>query len=152
MANITTVELDIEVPEKNLLSLKEGMLEDDWVKIKKKQQLEEEYKMKLKELEMSEEMAMLQAAANLEKVYQTQLEQFTDREKKKKILPEDLSSIVCNLAEAHSESAQVIISKGLLKQEIELTFRLDQLDYLSMQRKIDPSMSDCTVVRTKTPS
>lgn len=144
--DITTVELDVEVPERNLVSLKEGIPKDDWLRIKKKREIEEEYEKKLKELEISEQSAVLQAAANLEEVYQTQLEQFTDRGTKM-ILPEELSVIVSNLAEAHIEPTQVAMSHGLMKQEIDLTFRLDHLEYRSKQREIDPS-SQTTLVRT----
>lgn len=138
MADTATIELDVEIPERNILSLEEGIPKDDWTRMKKQQELEEEYEKKRMELETSETSAMLQVEEKLKEVYKTQLEKFTDGGPQK-IAPEELSIIVSNMAEAHIGSTQVMMSQGLLKQEVDLTFRLDQLELLSTQQKENTS-------------
>lgn len=118
----------METPEKSLLNLQEAVTEEAWLKMKKKEELEAEYEKRIKQLEVMEAEAKSLADANLEEVYRTQLADFTVGPKK--VSEEQLSSIVDTLLQAHMEDSMVAVSKSLFRQNVDLNFRLEQLELL----------------------
>ncbi len=119
----------MEAPVKDLSSLEEGVEEELWLKRQKIQDLREEYDKKIEELEKVEEGAKLHANVKLEELYKTLLMGFSDGPKP--VSQEQLSSIVDTLTKAHADTAFVALTHEMLMQNVELEFRVGQLEVLA---------------------
>lgn len=126
MLDLTSLELEVETPPQDPLSLEEGTEEDVWLKMKIKQDLGVEYDKRIKELEATGEKAKSEADANLEKA-QTQLAGLLDGP----IKLSQLSDVVAMLVKAYVESAHVSLTQAMLKHSVDMEFRMEQLEAVS---------------------
>lgn len=158
ITDLTQLEQTVETPTKDKpASLHEGVAEDMWLKLKRKQNLEADYELRLKELDAIDAEAKSQADDNLEQVYKTQLALFSDGPRR--VSPGELSDMVDALAKAHAEAAAVIVSQSLLRQNVEMDFRLQQLELFSstgqkenITTSIRSSLTDPSGVNTRSTS
>lgn len=124
--DLTSLELEVETPPQDPLSLEDGTEEDVWLKMKIKQDQEAEYDKKMKELESTGAKAKSEADANLEKVH-TQLAGLLDGP----IKLSQLSDIIAVLIKAYVESAHVSLTQAMLKHSADMEFRMEQLETAS---------------------
>ena len=156
VTDTTTLERAVETLVEDPLDLSEGIIEETWIKTKKKNDLEAEYDRRVKELEVAGTKETELADANLQHLYETLLTNFTNGPQK--VSPEDLSGIVDTLMKAHIESAQVMISQHLLKKNLDFSLKLDQLELFlppSMKARAESakkSKSPATGKKSKSPA
>ena len=127
--DLTTVEATVETPDREPPSLDEGVEEEAWLKMKKIEELKAEFEKKMEEMGLIREEAVSQAEANLRDVYKTQLGGLADGPKK--ISYQQVSDIVGALVTAHIDSSVVTLAHSLLQQNMELEFRVEQLEILA---------------------
>lgn len=128
--DLTSVVMAVETPDREPPSLEEGVEEEVWLKMKKVEELKVEFEKKIQDMEKIREQAVLQADANLGEVYSTQLADFADG-------PVKLSyqQVVDALVGAHVDSSMVTLAHSLLQQNMELEFRVEQLEVMVAPRK-----------------
>lgn len=124
--DLTTLEVPVETPVKSPPCLQDAVTEDVWLNWKKKEEMEAEYEKTLKELEETGEEAKLLADMNLKMVCETQLADISNQPVSK----ERLADIVEALLKAHMDLARVPIEQILLKQDVDMDYRLDQMEAL----------------------
>ena len=132
--DLTSLELEVETPTQDPLSLEDGTEEDAWLKMKIKQDLEAEYDKKIKELESTGAKEKSEADANLEKA-QTQLAGLLEEPIKLSQLPD----IIAMLVKAHVESTHVSLMQAILKHSVDMDFRMEQIEAALHQGDHDDS-------------
>lgn len=118
----------METPDEEPPSLEEGVEEEVWIKMKKTEELKAEYHKKIEELDKMGEQAISQADADLEEVYRAQLADFGDGPKK--VSHQQISDIVDALVKASVDSCTVTLTHSFLRQNLDLEFRIEQLEML----------------------
>lgn len=131
--DLTTLTVNVETADREPPSLEEGVEEEVWLKIKKIEELKAEFGKKMEEMEAIREQAVLQADANLGEVYEAQLADLADGPKK--LSYQQVAGIVDALVKAHVDSSMVTLAHSLLQQNMELEFRVEQLEVTVASRK-----------------
>jgi hypothetical protein len=127
--DLTTVEVTVETPVKEQLSLQEAVEEAVWLKMKRLSELKAEFGKKMEEMELIREEAVSQADARLEKVYKTLIADLAGGPHKMSL--QQVSRIVEILVKAHMDSCVVALAHSILLHNIELEFRIKRLEILA---------------------
>ena len=127
--DLTTVDLYIDAPTVDPPSLQDGVEEKQWLKIKKKQEIDLEYKAKVEQFEVAVSQATSQAEANLELAYKEQLTSLPGGSTK--VSEENAATIISTLIKAHLDASSVSVSQCLQKQGMDLEYRLEQLEVVA---------------------
>ena len=127
--DLSTVTLTVDIPDNNFPSLSEGVEQDIWLKAKRKDEIESAYGARSKELEMTGEQNASRARTDLDLICKQALATFSDGPRKMSL--EQVSAIISELIKAHIDASLVTVTHSLQKQDLDLDYRLEQLEALS---------------------
>ncbi len=148
--DITALQLQVDIPSIPQ-DLNDGIPEDIWLEMKKRDELKEKHDKRMKELQALETEAIAQADADLKQAYISQLAHFSNGPVK--MSPEDYADMVKVLTQAHLEYTRVVLSQSLFKQNLELDFRLSQIESMSLHHEIKSDRTKSpTTTRSKSPT
>ncbi len=129
ITNLTTLDLQVDTPPSDIPSLQDGVEQDLWLKMKAKQEIELEYDVKVKAMEEDRLRAISEAEAKLSQTYESLLDSLSKGPVKMSL--EEIAHIISGLIKAHIDSSLVTISQSLLRQSVDLDYRLEQLEALA---------------------
>ena len=139
-ADVLTLQVKVEIPKKEVCSLKDGIQEKEFMKNKILDELQDNYEKRLKELEDEGLTAIDQAKENLRNVYVTK---FTGIPQRRRMMSaEKLSSILSSVVDTCVEPTVQILSQKLQKHEEYMKFRVDRIKCLSVLNEDSAGMAN----------
>ena len=125
MCTSSSLHYNIEAPWEAPPKLSDGTPELEWIRAKRKEELEVEYSGKAAELEAASTAVISKAKTRMEDILRDKLAAFHDGSKRVPV--KEVADIIAELAKAHLGLVEVVLSQNILRGELDLSHRLEIL-------------------------